>query len=89
VRRVPFTCCGSPIVRSNAAQTNVFIRRLGLEHLMNTHIAYGFQLRVGGPGTCGKNAWTSCVMVNASTSMPTIISSLVVVGTVSRTANSG
>jgi hypothetical protein len=48
VRRAIFTHCGSPIVRGRAAQTDMLIRRLGLEHGMDARIAYdGLQLHVG------------------------------------------
>jgi phosphoribosyl 1,2-cyclic phosphodiesterase len=48
VRRAIFTHCGSPIVRARAAQTDMLIRQLGLEHGMDARIAYdGLQLRVG------------------------------------------
>ena len=48
VRRAVFTHCGSPIVRANAAQTDVLIQRLGLEHGMDARIAYdGLQLCLG------------------------------------------
>jgi phosphoribosyl 1,2-cyclic phosphodiesterase len=48
VRQAIFTHCGSPIVRANAAQTDVLIRQLGLGHGMEARIAYdGLQLRVG------------------------------------------
>jgi hypothetical protein len=48
VRQAIFTHCGSPIVCANAAETDVHIRQLGLEHGMEAQIAYdGFQLRVG------------------------------------------
>jgi phosphoribosyl 1,2-cyclic phosphodiesterase len=47
VRRAIFTHCGSPIVRANAAQIDVLIRRLGLEHGMEARIARdGLQLRL-------------------------------------------
>ena len=47
VRRAIFTHCGSPIVRMNAAETDVLIRQLGLEHGMEARIAYdGLQLRL-------------------------------------------
>ncbi len=48
MRQAIFTHCGSPIVRANAAQIDVLIRRLGLEHGMDARIAYdGLQLRAG------------------------------------------
>jgi phosphoribosyl 1,2-cyclic phosphodiesterase len=47
VRRAIFTHCGSPIVRTGAAQTDMLIRQLGLEHGMDARIAYdGLQLQV-------------------------------------------
>jgi phosphoribosyl 1,2-cyclic phosphodiesterase len=47
VRRAIFTHCGSPIVRGNAAQIDVLIRQLGLEHGMEARIAYdGLQLHL-------------------------------------------
>ena len=45
--RAIFTHCGSPIVRTGAAQTDMLIRQLGLEHGMDARIAYdGLQLQV-------------------------------------------
>lgn len=52
VRRAIFTHCGSLIVRARAAQTDMLIRQLGLEHGMDARIAYdGLQLRAGRPNT--------------------------------------
>jgi phosphoribosyl 1,2-cyclic phosphodiesterase len=48
VRQAIFTHCGSPIVRANAAQIDLLIRRLGREHGMEAHTAYDvLQLRPG------------------------------------------
>jgi phosphoribosyl 1,2-cyclic phosphodiesterase len=47
VRRAIFTHCGSPIVRPSAAETDVLIRQLGIEHRMEARVAHdGLQLRV-------------------------------------------
>jgi phosphoribosyl 1,2-cyclic phosphodiesterase len=47
-RQAIFTHCGSSIVRTNAAETDVLIRRLGLEHGIDARMAYdGLQLRIG------------------------------------------
>jgi phosphoribosyl 1,2-cyclic phosphodiesterase len=47
VRWAIFTHCGSPIVRASAAETDLLIRQLGLEHGMNARIAYdGLQMRL-------------------------------------------
>jgi phosphoribosyl 1,2-cyclic phosphodiesterase len=47
VRQAIFTHCGSPIVRANAAQIDVLICQLGLEHGMEVRIAYdGLQLHL-------------------------------------------
>jgi phosphoribosyl 1,2-cyclic phosphodiesterase len=47
VRRAIFTHCGSPIVRASAAETDLLIRQLGLEHDMGARIAYdGLELRL-------------------------------------------
>jgi hypothetical protein len=47
VRQAIFTHCGSPIVRASAAETDVLIRRLGIEHGMEARIAHdGLRLRL-------------------------------------------
>jgi phosphoribosyl 1,2-cyclic phosphodiesterase len=51
VRRAIFTHCGSPIVRASAAETDVLIRELGLEHGIEACIAYdGLEIRLGRGG---------------------------------------
>jgi phosphoribosyl 1,2-cyclic phosphodiesterase len=46
VRQAIFTHCGSPIVRARAAETDVVIRQLGIEHGVEARIAHdGLQLR--------------------------------------------
>jgi hypothetical protein len=55
VRRAIFTHCGSSIVRANAAQIDVLIRRLGREHGMEAQIAYdGLQLRLAARRPCAR-----------------------------------
>jgi phosphoribosyl 1,2-cyclic phosphodiesterase len=47
VRRAIFAHCGSPIMRASAAETDVLICRLGLDHGMQAHLAYdGLELRL-------------------------------------------
>jgi phosphoribosyl 1,2-cyclic phosphodiesterase len=47
VRRAIFTHCGSPIVRAKAAETDVLIGQLGIEHGMEARIAHdGLRLRL-------------------------------------------